>query len=398
MTDPLGQSQVIPYLKGLTSFGYEFTILSCDKIERYKTHKKFVNESLAGFPINWVSLPYHKNPPILSSVYDYYNLKKKALALHREKPFNMVHTRPGVPALVGLWLKKNKGIKFLNDIRGFWADERVDGGMWNLDKMVYRKIYHFFKNHEYECLEKADYNVCLTHAAKAEILSWKNIERQPLQIDVIPCSVDLDLFDPAHISPDDKEAKRIAMGISPQDKVITYLGSIGGWYLTNEMLEMCKHIYQHWPEAKFLFISPYQHKEIVQKAMTHGLPEKAIITYSAARHEVPLLLSLSYYSMFFIKACYSKISSSPTKHAEIMAMDIPIITNRGVGDVAEIVEKYQSGIVLDDFTQTEMQAVVSKMKKITYPANEIRLGAMEYYALQNAVLRYRDIYSRIFSS
>ncbi len=35
MTDPLGQSQVLPYLSGLTKYGYCFTILSFEKRERF---------------------------------------------------------------------------------------------------------------------------------------------------------------------------------------------------------------------------------------------------------------------------------------------------------------------------------------------------------------------------
>ena len=31
MTDPLGQSQVLPYLKGLSNRGHRITILSCEK-------------------------------------------------------------------------------------------------------------------------------------------------------------------------------------------------------------------------------------------------------------------------------------------------------------------------------------------------------------------------------
>ncbi|RYG29944.1 MAG: glycosyltransferase, partial [Chitinophagaceae bacterium] len=46
MTDPLGQSQVIPYLKGLTAAGYRFTILSCDKPENYQSGKDQVFETL----------------------------------------------------------------------------------------------------------------------------------------------------------------------------------------------------------------------------------------------------------------------------------------------------------------------------------------------------------------
>ena len=81
MTDPLGQSQVIPYLAGLTKHGYQFTILSCEKPERYDSHKNDVENLLKSFPIKWVPIPYHKKPPVLSSVYDVMKLKRKAKQL-----------------------------------------------------------------------------------------------------------------------------------------------------------------------------------------------------------------------------------------------------------------------------------------------------------------------------
>jgi len=76
MTDPLGQSQVIPYLSGLTAYGYEFTILSCDKVEQYKKNKEYLLKLLKPYNIQWVSIPYHKTPPVLSSILDYYTMKK----------------------------------------------------------------------------------------------------------------------------------------------------------------------------------------------------------------------------------------------------------------------------------------------------------------------------------
>jgi len=36
MTDPLGQSQVIPYLIGLSQKGYVITIISCEKEDKFK--------------------------------------------------------------------------------------------------------------------------------------------------------------------------------------------------------------------------------------------------------------------------------------------------------------------------------------------------------------------------
>ena len=396
MTDPLGQSQVIPYLSGLTRYGFRFTILSCDKPVTFAANKQYVDALLKDFPIEWVSIPYHKNPPVLSSVYDYYRLKKKAIELHEKNSYDMVHTRPGLPTLVALWMKKKYGIHFLNDVRGFWADERVDGGMWNIKNPLYKKIHHFFKQHEYECMEKADYVTCLTHAAKKEMLSWNNIAGQPLPIEVIPCSADLTLFDPLNIDVLLKEQFRISLKIKDSDIIFSYLGSIGGWYLTEEMMQFCRMLSDKMPAARFLFISPHRHEQIIAAAEKAGLPAKKIITTHAKRHEVPVLLSFSSYSLFFIKPCYSKISSSPTKHGEIMAMGIPVITNAGVGDVEEIIIKYEAGFVLENLSGDSMRLAVQKiLDNPVFNKRKIKQGAEAFYSLERAVQLYKNIYDKI---
>jgi glycosyltransferase involved in cell wall biosynthesis len=105
---------------------------------------------------------------------------------------------------------------------------------------------------------------------------------------------------------------------------------------------------------------------------------------------------VSDYSLFFIKPCYSKLSSSPTKHGEIMAMGIPVITNSGVGDVKEIVEKYQGGFVLDEFTDVAFTTVIDKMLSAeSFNKAGIRNGAMEVYSLQKAVELYHAIYQEL---
>ncbi|MEO9210148.1 MAG: hypothetical protein ABI208_03570, partial [Ginsengibacter sp.] len=148
MTDPLGQSQVIPYLIGLSKHGFRFTILSCDKPDKFSLYKEDIETILKPHPIKWISIPYHKSPPVLSTIYDTLMLRRKARQLHQKEPFDMVHTRVGTPALIGLYLKKKYGIKFLNDLRDFFADSRVDSGSWNLKNPVFRKVYQFFKNKE----------------------------------------------------------------------------------------------------------------------------------------------------------------------------------------------------------------------------------------------------------
>jgi glycosyltransferase involved in cell wall biosynthesis len=109
------------------------------------------------------------------------------------------------------------------------------------------------------------------------------------------------------------------------------------------------------------------------------------------------LLSFSDYSLFFIKPCYSKLSSSPTKHGEIMAMGIPVIANSGVGDVKEIIEKYEAGFVLDGFSIAEMEKIIEKIAdpQTRFDAGKIRAGAEDFYSLDKAIATYTGVYKKV---
>ncbi len=399
MTDPLGQSQVIPYLAGLTNYGYRFTILSCEKPARFNSNKKYVEDILRPFPIKWVPISYHKNPPVFSSVYDVMRLRLQAKRLHSLEKFDMVHTRAGLPALIGVWMKKKMGVKFLHDIREFYADSRIDGGIWNADNFFYRKIYNFFKRKEEEELKYCDAIVCLTYAAEKIIRQLDEYDKN-IPLEVIPCSADLDLFDPEKVSDEVKNKLRQDFNIHKNDFIVSYLGSLGGWYMTDEMLQCCKKIADIIPAARFLFITPHKQEVIFDAAAKFDIDLNKIIVTHAKRHEVPPYLSLSNYSIFFIKPCYSKKSSSPTKHGEIMAMGVPVVTNKGVGDVADIVARYHSGIVLEHLNEQHFVIAAMKISKeiserAAINGTEIREGAREYYDLDKAVKKYKKIYDEV---
>lgn len=396
MTDPLGQSQVIPYLQGLSKAGYRIFLLSCEKKQVFQQNRPAVQKMLEGFHINWIPLNYTKNPPVISTLLDIFKLRRAAKKIHRKNKLDMVHTRPGVPALVGLWMKNKMGVKFLNDIREFYADSRVEGGMWKLDNPLYKAVYNYFKRKEAEAVSKSDGIVCLTYAAEKIIREWKEYNKDiPLQ--VIPCSADLELFDPHKISETERAALRADLNITKEDFVISYLGSIGGWYLVDEMMQFCSILSNKIPSAKILFISPHRHDEIRAAAAGFGLNTDRIIIRKAGRLEVPKLLSLSDYSVFFIKPCYSKQSSSPTKHGEIMAMGITLITNSGVGDVEMIVDRYNAGIIIHEFNEGEYTEAVNKIASgHSFKSGDIRQGATEFYSLEKATQKYISIYSSIF--
>jgi len=394
MTDPLGQSQVIPYLTGLTQHGHSFHLISCDKPERYANRKDFIHQWLTDYPIVWHSLPYTKKPPVLSTIKDIRKMKQLAKTLHKQHHFDLVHCRSYISALVGLYLKKKYGIKFVFDMRGLWADERVDGGLWKLSNPLYKTVYKYFKRKEKQFLKHADYTISLTENAKQEILSWNGMQKIPVQ--VIPCCADITHFNPANLNEQDKIQLKQKLNIQPNQTVIGYLGSLGTWYMLDEMLAWFKVFLSYRPDAVFLFITP-DHPELVhQKATNLNIEKDKIIVREAKREEVPLYLSLLNASLFFIKPTYSKKGTSPTKQGELMGMNIPIVCNTGIGDVDSIVQKTNSGVLIEEFSELGYKKSIENLLPMLSNSNtHIRQGAIEVYSLDKGIELYKQVYQAI---
>ncbi|HWR33667.1 MAG TPA: hypothetical protein VN451_09080, partial [Chitinophagaceae bacterium] len=105
MTDPLGQSQVLPYIIELSKQGYRFTVLSFEKKKKYQQEKAIIEKITKENYINWVPLFFSSRPPVLSKIYDRWKLFRKAFQLHRREKFAMVHCRSYIAAEAGLKLK-----------------------------------------------------------------------------------------------------------------------------------------------------------------------------------------------------------------------------------------------------------------------------------------------------
>ena len=310
LTDPLGQSQILPYVTGLVEYGYKFVILSCEKKVAYEENKDIIYDIVNTHKISWEPILYTKQPPILSTLFDYWKLKIKAILLQKKYNFSLVHCRSYIPSMIGLHLKNKYNVKFLFDMRGFWADERVDGELWDRKKFIFNYIYLFFKKQEKCFLKNADHVISLTHSGLKEIRSW-NYTKEELPASVIPCCVDTNLFNRDTVSDYEVNNKRNELGFNENDFIISYLGSIGTWYLLDEMLNFFKIYLSKNLNAKLLFITKDSCEMIKSRCKLVGVDSKYVVIVSSDRKSVPIYLALSKFSIFFIKPAYSKISSSP---------------------------------------------------------------------------------------
>jgi len=393
LTDPLGQSQILPYIVGLSKLGYSFTIVSCEKPERFDKGKLAIEEICRGNNIAWKPLLYHKKPPVLSTLKDILQIRKLALQLHKEKSFSIVHCRSYISSIVGLELKRKQGVKFVFDMRGFFADERVDGNVWNLSNPVYKLIYDYFKSKEKAYAQFSDAIVSLTEAGKEVMEQWPTMKYKD-KITVIPCSVDMDLFNPKNL--DQHKLNKIKQELN-SPMVVGYYGSIGTWYMMSEMLDQFKSIQKKYSEAKFLIVSNDEvGVEFDTLLSKKAIDKDSIYITSCSRNEMPYYIVVTDIPLFFIKPCFSKLASSPTKHGEIMSMGKPLITNSGVGDMDRIVHSTHSGYSIQTFTPKaydEATDQIESLKKLD--PDTIRKSGEMIYSLESAVKKYAGIYDKI---
>lgn len=391
MTDPLGQSQVIPYLEGISASGHRVWLLSFEKPERYKSVKMEIDALLKNAEITWLPQTYTSKPPVLSTLKDIRTMRKVAFETIIKENIDVLHCRSYISALIGQEAKKKLGTRFIFDMRGFWADERVDGGLWKLSNPIFKRIYTFFKKKEKQFLLESDAVVSLTHNAASEIHGWNGFHEVP--ITVIPCCADLDLF----VRPDETRIQNLKKEIKiPSDAfVLTYLGSLGTWYMLSEMLEFFKTLTQSKPHAHFLFLTADEPSMVFAEAEKMGIPKSQIRVKKAARKDVPLWASVGNASLFFIRPLFSKKASSPTKMGELMSLGMPLICNNQVGDVEQILRDGGNGIILNEFSEPAYRKAIEELDEVLSlnPQNSIDC-AYKYYSLKNGIELYLSIYNR----
>jgi glycosyltransferase involved in cell wall biosynthesis len=115
--------------------------------------------------------------------------------------------------------------------------------------------------------------------------------------------------------------------------------------------------------------------------------------------DVPRYIRAADIALSFIKSCYSKQSSSPTKIAEYLAGGLPIICNAGIGDVDEVIESDGVGFVIREFSEAaylEALQAVDGLRRQGDLAERCRTSARSRFDLERiGGARYRRLYQRL---
>ena len=349
MLDPLGQSQVIPYLRELAKRGVRFTLLSFERPKAFTSEGiaqcEQLRQKLQSDGIEWHWLPYHQRPSVPATIYDVLAGLRYASKLVKRNGIEMVHARGHIPATIALGLKKRFGTKMIFDVRGLMAEEYVDAEHWREGGIPYR----ITKATERRILAATDAIVTLTERIWPIIREWEGLRGRAVHHQVIPCCVDLSLF---KFSEAERARRRAELGLGDR-LTLVYSGSLDGWYLTEKMVDFFAAVLKRRSDAHLLWLTTGSHDRVreLMKSRNVGADNFSVLSIPSA--QVPSYLAAADAGMAFIKRCVSKIASSPTKNGEYLACGLPLVINAGVGDSDALINNWKAGVLIEKFTEEE---------------------------------------------
>ena len=390
MTEPLGQSQVLAYLKVLTEKGYSFDLISHEKPGDFEAKKHHVEEIIKGYDIRWHPMRYTKWPPVVSTVWDLIKGWFEIMRIARKHKIDIVHSRGYIIGNMSRATKCVYGAKMVFDMRGWWADEKIESGLWN--HPLYRPVYRYFKNLETKMFKESDHSISLTFVGSDEIerLALKEKEK----VSVIPTCVDFEIFKPFDETV--RQQTRTELNIPASSKVLLYSGSLGGNYNTSLLLELFKALKNENADSYLLVISKSSHSHIEQELAKHGIDKADVRTVESDHKHMYRYLMAGDYGVVNYSRTYSTIGRSPTKLGEYWACGLPVASLSKVGDLDLLINRYpEGGILIEDPEQKYYQKAARELLAMPISRAKLREYAIDYYDLLKGVETYAAIYDSL---
>jgi glycosyltransferase involved in cell wall biosynthesis len=278
------------------------------------------------------------------------------------------------------------------------GDEYVDCGYWTKDRLEYRLV----KRYERRLFHHADGVVVLTRALARWLREHDAVGARP-DLEVVPCCVDLAKFAP------DEEARarvRAELGVSDDQLLVIYSGSLGTWYLEPEMARFVGALREatraRGLRVAFACFTPSDASGLVARLREAGLSPAAISARKVPPSRMPEHLSAGDIGLSFIQSCFSKKGSSPTKVAEYLACGSVVVANGDIGDQADLEAEEGACVILGGFGGPELQRGARRAVELATSrpraarVEATRACSRRHFGLEEVgIPRYAALYERL---
>lgn len=387
LEDPLVHSQVVAYLAGLATRGHVVHLMTFEPRLSASQAGRFADD-LRRLGITWHRHRYHKRPSLPATAFDVVAGGLAATYLVRRHRLDAIHARnhmPAAMALIATWFAR---FRLIFDLRGLMADEYADAGLWKRGGLPYRLTQWVQR----AALRRADGVVTLTEAVLPHLSQAK---AKPETTFVIPCCADVErIADQSS----ERDAARVELEIGDR-LTMTYVGKFTGWYMEREMADFLSVARRSEPDLLFVILTQADPEPMLRELERRGIGPGDYRVLRAEPGDVGRYLAAADVGLSFVKPCFSKISSSPTKIGEYLAAGLPVVSTAGIGDVDSLLCDNAVGALVRDLSTPGYEATVEGLRKLREdPALRRRCAtlAREKLSLRDiGIPRYDALYGRL---
>ena len=320
LLDPLGQSQVLAYILGLTERGYKFTILSYEKEHRNKQDIEDLRELLNKQNIRWYPLTFYVKGGAWKFLMHIFIGIKKLRVICDTKPFNFVHLRGFVSALI--YKTSLLKIPYIYDYRSFAVDEWSETGAVTHGSYYYKVL----KAVDNWALKGMSALVVLEKGA--EILLMKKYLVPNIPTAIIRTSTDCKRYF-------DNQQK-----VQIEEVRFIHLGGVLFPYQVDVVLDFVNVFSNSYKNVSITFFNEGQHEQLKEIIDKSPLDSTSVIVESVNHKDVPARLGEFDAGLVFIEPSPCRQVCSPTKLGEYLAAGLPVIGGKGIDVIDEMEENF----------------------------------------------------------
>ncbi len=387
MTEPLGHSQVIPYVEGLARAGFSMEIAGFEPERATVDEIRAVEERLRAAGIGYFWSRRSASHALSVKMAEATRALTRLLARALVRRPRIVHARSYLPAAVAhLAASLSPGTRFLFDVRGLLGEEYVDAGHWSTESYRYKLL----KRVEKRLFSHADSVVVLTERHRRYLHEEARLVARETPIEVIPTCVDV-----AHFSATAEARARWRHELGVGNRfVLVYAGTLGAWYREEEMVRFYAALRRRRP-ANFVLYTHSPTDRFDAAIARVGVPREEVAVRRVAPSDMPAALAAADAAVSFIAPCFSKLGSAPTKTAEYLAIGLPTVLNRGIGDSDQLIDEVPAVIDAGGLAQGELEQAAERLAAADMSAlrDSARRAAVDRFAIETVGLpRYIELY------
>lgn len=384
LLEPLGQSQVMPYLLGLSD-RFRITLLSSEKEADLGGAARMATalRSCEHHGIRWFPRKFRAGPKLFAPLLSILGMTWRAWRRVQRDGIRLVHARSYLPAGVAWLVWRLTGTPFIFDMRALWPEEMITAGRLRRGSLVHRVLVGL----ERICLRDAASVVSLTEAGVKHLRSKYPKELAEQHVVVIPTCADLVRFSPS-------ESQRKS-GI-----VHGCIGTVlSGWFRVDWLKAWFDFVSRRDPSAEFQIITRDDAALIREAVDPVGrLGDRLTI---AARNPDQMPGTLRQHDcsvMFYAGGEVSEFGRSPTRMAEVLGCGLPVVANPGVGDVARVIRDHRVGVLVEGPDSEQIEKAMDELNVLMADPElsaRCRRAAEAEFSVEEGVRRYRAIYEEV---